>query len=412
MTPAERILAWLRASAVPLSGEELARRLGCSRAAVWKHMARLRARGYAIAARHARGYVLAAVPDRVGPAELAPDRMARGDRLDAAACARARPGRGRGRHVRDRRGAERRPRTARPDVALAARHEPLLLGGVAAAARARRRTADRARRGRRRRRRGGGDDDAGGRDQVAERRARRRPQGGGRPHRARGRARACALRDRRHRREPQHDRVSRRAGRAGDVARARDRPPGRPRRVHGPALGRARGALRAVSRRRLRCRARGVGGALRAHGEDGPRVRAGRRGLWPRARRRRRRGASASHRRGRAAHRRGGGHAALRDARLPAARGALYGRTRRMLLAFNVNNTHTLIGLYQGERRAVHWRISTDPARTVDEYGVLLRGLFAEWGNPRPEITGVALSSVVPPVNDRIEEVSRRFFAQ
>ena len=83
-----------------------------------------------------------------------------------------------------------------------------------------------------------------------------------------------------------------------------------------------------------------------------------------------------------------------------------------MLLAFNVNNTHTLIGLYQGERRAVHWRISTDPARTVDEYGVLLRGLFAEWGNPRPEITGVALSSVVPPVNDRIEEVSRRFFAQ
>jgi BirA family biotin operon repressor/biotin-[acetyl-CoA-carboxylase] ligase len=72
VTPAERILAWLRASAAPLSGEELARRLGCSRAAVWKHVAALRARGYAIAARHARGYVLAAVPDRLGPAELAP----------------------------------------------------------------------------------------------------------------------------------------------------------------------------------------------------------------------------------------------------------------------------------------------------------------------------------------------------
>src|SRR5579875_3239990 len=82
MTPAERILAWLRASAVPLSGEELARRLGCSRAAVWKHMARLRARGYAIAARHARGYVLAAVPDRVGPAELAPHLTGRWRRIE------------------------------------------------------------------------------------------------------------------------------------------------------------------------------------------------------------------------------------------------------------------------------------------------------------------------------------------
>jgi BirA family biotin operon repressor/biotin-[acetyl-CoA-carboxylase] ligase len=82
VTPAERILAWLRASAVPLSGEELARRLGCSRAAVWKHMARLRARGYAIAARHARGYVLAAVPDRLGPAELAPHLTGRWRRIE------------------------------------------------------------------------------------------------------------------------------------------------------------------------------------------------------------------------------------------------------------------------------------------------------------------------------------------
>ncbi len=81
-----------------------------------------------------------------------------------------------------------------------------------------------------------------------------------------------------------------------------------------------------------------------------------------------------------------------------------------MLLAINVNNTHTLIGLYEGERRKVHWRIGTDQARTVDEYVVLLRGLFAEWGNPKPTVTGIALSSVVPPMNDRVEEVCRRLF--
>ena len=81
-----------------------------------------------------------------------------------------------------------------------------------------------------------------------------------------------------------------------------------------------------------------------------------------------------------------------------------------MLLAINVNNTHTLLGVYDRDRLAVHWRLRTDPARTVDEYGVLLRGLFADWGVAHPEVTGVILSSVVPQLNDRIEQVCRRFF--
>jgi BirA family biotin operon repressor/biotin-[acetyl-CoA-carboxylase] ligase len=70
--PAEQILCWLRAADAPVSGSELARRLGCSRTAVWKHVAALRRAGYAIAARRAAGYRLMAVPDRLGPAELAP----------------------------------------------------------------------------------------------------------------------------------------------------------------------------------------------------------------------------------------------------------------------------------------------------------------------------------------------------
>jgi BirA family biotin operon repressor/biotin-[acetyl-CoA-carboxylase] ligase len=72
MTSAERILGWLRDASAPLSGEELARRLGCSRAAVWKQVAALRRRGYAITARHAQGYVIASLPDRLGPTELLP----------------------------------------------------------------------------------------------------------------------------------------------------------------------------------------------------------------------------------------------------------------------------------------------------------------------------------------------------
>jgi BirA family biotin operon repressor/biotin-[acetyl-CoA-carboxylase] ligase len=72
VTADERIVSWLREARGALSGEELARRLGCTRAAVWKRIAALRRQGYRIDARHAGGYALAAIPDRLGPAELAP----------------------------------------------------------------------------------------------------------------------------------------------------------------------------------------------------------------------------------------------------------------------------------------------------------------------------------------------------
>lgn len=53
-----------------VSGVELARTLGMSRAAVWKHIEQLRALGYDIEAQQARGYRLAAVPDRLLPGEI------------------------------------------------------------------------------------------------------------------------------------------------------------------------------------------------------------------------------------------------------------------------------------------------------------------------------------------------------
>lgn len=54
----ERILEWLREADAPVSGAELASRLGCTRAAVWKHVAALRASGHEIRGRRASGYVL------------------------------------------------------------------------------------------------------------------------------------------------------------------------------------------------------------------------------------------------------------------------------------------------------------------------------------------------------------------
>src|SRR5262249_27385190 len=91
VNPAEQIVDWLREAAAPLSGQELARRLGCTRAAVWKHIAALRQAGYEIRGRRSSGYLLAAVPDRLRPAARAPPPG--GSRRGAARAAgpRARP---------------------------------------------------------------------------------------------------------------------------------------------------------------------------------------------------------------------------------------------------------------------------------------------------------------------------------
>jgi BirA family transcriptional regulator, biotin operon repressor / biotin---[acetyl-CoA-carboxylase] ligase len=69
---ADRILDSLRKATTPVSGELLADQLGISRAAIFKHVETLRARGYTIASEHAQGYVLKASPDRLDATELGP----------------------------------------------------------------------------------------------------------------------------------------------------------------------------------------------------------------------------------------------------------------------------------------------------------------------------------------------------
>lgn len=62
----------LREARGPVSGAELARRLGVSRTAVWKHVEALRRLGYRIAAQRGSGYALEAAPDLLLPEEILP----------------------------------------------------------------------------------------------------------------------------------------------------------------------------------------------------------------------------------------------------------------------------------------------------------------------------------------------------
>ena len=48
-----------------------------------------------------------------------------------------------------------------------------------------------------------------------------------------------------------------------------------------------------------------------------------------------------------------------------------------MLLVIDVGNTNTSLGVYKASELVAHWRLTTARARTVDEYGVHARNLFA-----------------------------------
>src|SRR5512142_68941 len=79
-----------------------------------------------------------------------------------------------------------------------------------------------------------------------------------------------------------------------------------------------------------------------------------------------------------------------------------------MNLVFDVGNTETVLGLFDGGRLQEHWRISTYPERTVDELGLLVRSLLRESGFESDVVTGATIGSVVPPVTPIFHEMCER----
>jgi type III pantothenate kinase len=85
---------------------------------------------------------------------------------------------------------------------------------------------------------------------------------------------------------------------------------------------------------------------------------------------------------------------------------------RQMLLTIDVGNTNTVLGVFRGEELIANWRLTTARLQTVDEYGVLTRNLFTLAGLDGAAIGGVIVSSVVPPMNWTLAEMSRLYFGQ
>jgi type III pantothenate kinase len=75
-----------------------------------------------------------------------------------------------------------------------------------------------------------------------------------------------------------------------------------------------------------------------------------------------------------------------------------------VLLAVDVGNTQTVLGLYDEETLTDHWRIATDRSRTGDELGVLLAGLLE-----LETVDGICLSSTVPALVREWEMLAERW---
>ncbi len=83
-----------------------------------------------------------------------------------------------------------------------------------------------------------------------------------------------------------------------------------------------------------------------------------------------------------------------------------------LLLALDVGNTNTVVGLFAGTDLRSDWRLTTRAERTADEIGMWLRQLLQWEGVAPADLLGVAIASVVPPMEPRLQEGIQRFLDQ
>ncbi len=81
-----------------------------------------------------------------------------------------------------------------------------------------------------------------------------------------------------------------------------------------------------------------------------------------------------------------------------------------MILVFDIGNTNIVLGVFKGSSLAADWRLSTNRHATLDEYGIILKELFAISGLEMKSIRAVVISTVVPPLTYTLENMCRKYF--
>lgn len=81
-----------------------------------------------------------------------------------------------------------------------------------------------------------------------------------------------------------------------------------------------------------------------------------------------------------------------------------------MILAIDIGNTHTVVGIYNGGKLLGDWRVTSFVTRTEDEFGMLVKQFCDDAKVPLKKIASVGIASVVPNLTDVCVRMSRKYF--
>jgi type III pantothenate kinase len=81
-----------------------------------------------------------------------------------------------------------------------------------------------------------------------------------------------------------------------------------------------------------------------------------------------------------------------------------------MILAIDIGNTHTVLGVFDGSKLLFDWRVTSSPQQTEDEVGTYVRLFLANAGINPDLINGIGISSVVPDLTDIFAAMAQKYF--
>ncbi len=81
-----------------------------------------------------------------------------------------------------------------------------------------------------------------------------------------------------------------------------------------------------------------------------------------------------------------------------------------MLLALDAGNSNITIGAFEDSKLVGRWRLRTIHDQTADEWGVLMRNLFALSSLALENVDGIVIASVVPIVDEPLALMAKRYF--
>lgn len=81
-----------------------------------------------------------------------------------------------------------------------------------------------------------------------------------------------------------------------------------------------------------------------------------------------------------------------------------------MILAIDIGNTHTVIGIYNGHKLLGDWRVTSFVTRTEDEFGALVKQFCEDANVSLKKINNIGIASVVPNLTDVCVKMSRKYF--